>query len=354
MLARLGGDEFAVVAVTGDAIALAEEIRESLEEPFLVQGIPLVVEASVGIATYPDNGSDVDSMLRTADAAMYVAKDRRLGVSIYDGTLEESTMDALELVSQLRPALERRELILHFQPQIALASGAVTGAEALVRWQHPERGLLPPGAFVPVVERTGASKALSEYVLSEAAAQLKSWRASGFDLSVAVNLTTFDLLDASLPGKISELLGAAGLPPDSLELEITESLIMSDPQRVREVVERLKEIGIRLAIDDFGTGYSSLSYLKTLPVDVIKIDRSFVMAMGTNASDGAIVRSTIDLAHNLDLMVVAEGIEDEETLDELARCGCDVAQGYFISRPCDASDFWPSVAAFTEKRKAAA
>jgi diguanylate cyclase (GGDEF)-like protein len=356
MLARLGGDEFAVVAEvdTVAAATLAEEIRTSLQAPFLVRGIPLVVEASIGIATYPDNGRDVDAMLRTADAAMYVAKGRRLGVAVYDGTLEESTMDALQLVSELRPALERRELILHFQPQIAVESGAVTGAEALVRWQHPERGLLQPGAFVPLVERTGASKALSDYVLSEAAAQLRRWRENGFDLSVAVNLTTFDLLDVSLPGKISDLLGAAGLPPERLELEITESLIMSDPQRVREVVELLKEIGVRLAIDDFGTGYSSLSYLKTLPVDVIKIDRSFVMAMGANESDAAIVRSTIDLAHNLDLRVVAEGVEDGQTLDELARFECDFAQGYFISRPCGASDFWSSVAAFAEKREAAA
>ncbi len=356
MLARLGGDEFGVVGpsmTSGEAAALAEEIRASFEIPFLVREIPLVVEASFGISVYPDNGSDAEAILQTADAAMYVAKDRRVGVALYDGTLDQSTADALTLVSELRPALERKELVLHFQPQIALETGKVTGAEALVRWQHPERGLLQPGAFVPFVERTGAIKALSEYVLAGAAAQLRSWRDRGFDLGVAVNLTMFDLLDTKLPEQIAKLLERSGLEPDRLELEITESLIMGDPQRVREVVERLKEIGVRLAIDDFGTGYSSLSYLKTLPIDVIKIDRSFVMSMGESESDAAIVRSTIDLAHNLDLTVVAEGVEDAETLAELARCGCDFAQGYFIARPCEPAEFWTAVAAFAEQQAVA-
>jgi diguanylate cyclase (GGDEF)-like protein len=342
-LARLGGDEFGVVGpgmTTGDAVALAEDVRESLETPFLVGEIPLVVEASFGISTYPDNGRDVDELLQTADAAVSVAKDRRIGVALYDGTLEESTANALTLVSQLRPALERQELILHYQAQIAVESGEVTGAEALVRWQHPERGLLQPGAFVPFVERTGASKALSAYVLAGAAKQLRSWCDNGFDVGVAVNLTMFDLLDLKLPDQIAELVDGAGVEPHRLELEITESLIMGDPDRVRAVVERLKEIGVRLAIDDFGTGYSSLSYLKSLPVDVIKIDRSFVMAMASDESDAAIVRSTVELAHNLGLEVVAEGVEDAETLDRLAKYGCDFAQGYFIARPCDTAEFW--------------
>jgi diguanylate cyclase (GGDEF)-like protein len=356
MLARLGGDEFGVVGpgmTSGEAAALAEDIRASLQVPFVVRDIPLVVEASFGISVYPDNGRDVDEILQTADAAMYVAKDRRVGVALYDGTPEQSTSDALTLVSELRPALERKELVLHFQPQIAVETGAVTGAEALIRWQHPERGLLQPGAFVPYVERTGAIKELSEYVLAEATGQLRTWRDHGFEIGVAVNLTMFDLLDTKLPGKIADLLERSGVEPHRLELEITESLIMGDPQRVREVVERLKEIGVRLAIDDFGTGYSSLSYLKTLPIDVIKIDRSFVMAMGTNESDAAIVLSTIDLAHNLDLRVVAEGVEDAQALDQLGRYGCDYAQGYYISRPCEPTEFWTAVAAFAEQRAVA-
>ena len=357
LLARIGGDEFGVAGLglsATDAVALAEEIRASLGVLLPVRGIPLVIEASVGISSYPDNGLDVDALLQTADAAMYVAKDRRVGFVLYDGTLEGSTADALTLVSELRPALARQELILHFQPQIDLTNGGVSGAEALVRWQHPERGLLQPGAFVPYVERTGASRELSDYVLEGAAAQLRSWRDRNFDLGIAVNLTMFDLLDTSLPRQIADLLERTGLEPDRLELEITESLIMGDPERVLAVAERLKAVGVRLAIDDFGTGYSSLSYLKSLPVDIIKIDRSFVMGMSANESDATIVRSTIELAHNLDLRVVAEGVEDAETLDLLAGYGCDFAQGYFISRPCDASEFWTSVAAFTEKRPAAA
>ncbi len=357
MLARLGGDEFGVIGsgLTGiEAGALAEKIHASLEAPFLVRDIPLFVEVSIGISTYPDNGVDVDALVQTADAAMYVAKDRRVGFVLYDGTLEGSTATALKLVSELRPALERKELVLHFQPQIAVRSGVVSGAEALVRWQHPERGLLQPGAFVPFVERTGASRQLSDYVLAEAAAQLRSWHERGFDLGMAVNLTMFDLLDASLPDQIADLLDKTKLDPDRLELEITESLIMGDPQRVREVVERLKVVGVRLAIDDFGTGYSSLSYLKSLPMDVIKIDRSFVMGMATNESDATIVRSTIELAHNLDLEVVAEGVEDEQALEMLAGYGCDFAQGFFIGRPCPEADFWASVVDFADERQAAA
>jgi len=343
ILARLGGDEFGVVGpgmTTTEAAALGEEIRAALESPVLLGAIPLVVEASFGISAYPDNGRSVDEILQTADAAVSLAKDRRLGIAVYDGTIEQSTANALTLVGELRPAIERKELILHYQAQIAAKTGELTGAEALVRWQHPERGLLQPGAFVPFVERTGASKALSDYVLAGATSQLHSWVAQGFDIGVAVNLTMFDLLDVKLPEQIADLVERSSIEPHRLELEITESLIMGDPQRVRGVVERLKEIGVRLAIDDFGTGYSSLSYLKTLPVDVIKIDRSFVMGMAGDESDAAIVQSTIELAHNLGLEVVAEGVEDAETLAALARFGCDYAQGYFIARPCDATEFW--------------
>ena len=355
MVSRLGGDEFGLVGArltAAEAALLAERIRDALQSPFYVREIPLFIEASVGISTYPENGADVDTLLQTADAAMYLAKARRVGVVVYDGT-PDATENALTLVSQLRPALERNELVLHFQPQIEVASGEVTGAEALVRWQHPERGILQPQAFVPFVERTGSSRALSDFVLAEAAGQLRRWRDRGFDLAVAVNLTMFDLLDTKLPEQIAGLLESSKLEPSRLELEITESLIMGDPQRVRDVVERLKAIGVRIAIDDFGTGYSSLSYLKNLPVDVIKIDRSFVMGMGTNESDATIVRSTIDLAHNLDLEVVAEGVEDGQALEMLARYGCDLAQGFFIGRPCPAEDFWASVAAFTDERQAA-
>jgi diguanylate cyclase (GGDEF)-like protein len=338
LLARLGGDEFGIVAPghgADDATRLAQTIRSALEAPFAARGIPLVIEASVGISLYPDDGADVDTLIQHADVAMYSAKDRRLGFALYDNSLDTSTAAELALMSELRTALEREEIVLHYQPQIEVRTGRVLGLEALARWQHPERGLLPPGAFIPFVERTGLSTSLTGYVLARVAQQLKEWRAAGveIDITVAVNLTMFDLLDTSLPEKVARLLEDAGVEHDRLEVEITERVIMADPVRVRGVVEQLKETGVRIAIDDFGTGYSSLSYLKSLPVDVIKIDRSFVMGMTEDESDRAIVRSTIDLAHNLGLAVVAEGVDSKDALQELARFGCDVAQGFYIARP---------------------
>jgi diguanylate cyclase (GGDEF)-like protein len=338
LLARLGGDEFGVVAPghgPDDAGDLARAVRSALEAPFAARGIPLVIEASMGISLYPEHGRDVDTLIQHADVAMYSAKDRRLGYALYDDTLDTSTAAELALMSELRTALEREEIVLYYQPQIEVRSGRVVGLEALVRWQHPERGLLPPGAFIPFVERTGLSTSLTEYVLGRVAHQLQEWRAAGVevDVAVAVNLTMFDLLDTTLPEKVARLLEEAGMEHHRLEVEITERVIMADPVRVRGVVERLKETGVRIAIDDFGTGYSSLSYLKTLPVDVIKIDRSFVMGMMEDESDRAIVRSTIDLAHNLGLRVVAEGVDSKDSLQELARFGCDVAQGFHIAAP---------------------
>jgi diguanylate cyclase (GGDEF)-like protein len=338
LLARLGGDEFGIVAPGRDAEeaqALARSVCEALQAPFVARGVPLVIEASVGISIHPTHGRDVDTLIQHADVAMYAAKDKRLGVAVYEDSLDTSTAADLALMSELRAALEREEIVLHYQPQIDVTSGRVVGMEALVRWEHPERGLVPPNSFIPLVERTGLSTSLTEYVLRRVARQLQEWREAGveIDVTVAVNLTMFDLLDTSLPGKVARLLEEAGVDPGRLELEITERVIMADPVRVRGVVEQLKKIGVRIAIDDFGTGYSSLSYLKSLPVDVLKIDRSFVLSMTVDQSDRAIVRSTIDLAHNLGLSVVAEGVDNEETLEELARYGCDVAQGFYISRP---------------------
>ena len=350
LLARLGGDEFGIVAPcknVDEALLLAESVRSSFEAPLVARGVPLMVEASIGISVYPANGRDVDTLIQHADVAMYSAKDKRLGVALYDDSLDTSTAAELALMGELRTALEREEIVLHYQPQIDVHSGLVVGMEALVRWDHPDHGLLLPGAFIPLVERTGVSTSLTEYVLTEVARQLHEWSDAGveIDVTVAVNLTMFDLLDTSLPGKVASLLEAAGVAPDRLELEITERVIMADPVRVRGVVEQLKQTGARIAIDDFGTGYSSLSYLKSLPVDVIKIDRSFVMGMTGDDSDRAIVRSTIDLAHNLGLTVVAEGVESQETLDELERHGCDVAQGFHIARPQAARRFQVDVAA---------
>jgi diguanylate cyclase len=338
LLARLGGDEFGIVAPDTDAdeaLLLAERVRSALESPFVARGVPLVIEASIGISLYPENGRDVDTLIQHADVAMYSAKETRLGFALYDDSLDTSTAAELALMSELRTALEREEIVLHYQPQIDVGNGRVVGLEVLVRWAHPQRGLLPPGSFIPFIERTGLSTSLTGYVLTAVARQLRKWRDAGveIDVTLAVNLTMFDLLDTSLPGKVSALLEKAGVDAARLEVEITERVIMADPVRVRAVVEQLKEAGVRIAIDDFGTGYSSLSYLKSLPVDVIKIDRSFVMGMMEDESDRAIVRSTIDLAHNLGLSVVAEGVDSKDTLDELARYGCDVAQGFYIARP---------------------
>jgi diguanylate cyclase (GGDEF)-like protein len=339
--ARLGGDEFGVLLSTGsheEATALAERIHEALEAPFSLSGFPVEIGVSVGIASYPDHGENVDTLLQRADVAMYVAKDAHAATALYDSELDTSDAARLALAGELRRAIENEELVVHFQPKAALESGHIVGAEALVRWQHPERGFIPPSEFIPIAERTGLIKPLSRYVIASAIEQCAAWHAAGFDLHVAVNLTIPDLLDLELPDRIAGLLVEAGVRPDQLELEITETTILADPSRVRQVLNRLNDMGLRLAIDDFGTGYSSLAYLKNLPVHTIKIDRSFVMGMCEDASDATIVRSTIDLGRNLGLGIVAEGIESQDVWDALRADGCALAQGYFISRPASADE----------------
>jgi diguanylate cyclase (GGDEF)-like protein len=348
-LARLGGDEFGVLLPTEsieDAMPLAGRIHAALETPFLLDGFPLEVSASMGVAAYPEHGDDADGLVQHAEVAMYVAKDAHAATSVYDA--EQDTNDAarLALAGELRRAIETEELVVHFQPKAELASGRILGAEALVRWQHPERGFIPPNDFIPIAERTGLIKPLSRYVLRAAVEQCGAWNEAGLGLHVAVNLTIPDLLDLELPEWIAALLAETGVQPEQLELEITETTILADPFRVRQVLASLNEMGLRLAIDDFGTGYSSLAYLKRLPVQTIKVDRSFVMGMGEDPSDATIVRSTIDLGRNLGLGVVAEGVESQEVWDALRAQGCTLAQGYFISRPLPAEE----LAALLEKR----
>jgi diguanylate cyclase (GGDEF)-like protein len=336
-VARLGGDEFGILlpdVSAEEALAQASRIRETLERSFVVKGVPLSVEASVGISLYPEHGDDVDTLMQRADVAMYFAKDRRVGAAIYDAELDTSNAEQLALMPELRQAIEEEQLDVHLQLKVDMLTGAPVGAEALVRWFHPVRGQVMPGQFVPLAERTGVSRTLSRFVLRRVVEILRERKQAGTALKIAVNLTMFDLLDLTLPEEVATLLEREGVEPELLELEITEGVIMADPVRVGEVVGQLKQIGVTLAIDDFGTGYSSLSYLKTLPVDVIKIDRSFVLGMSTDASDRAIVRSTIDLGHNLGLTVVAEGVETEEVWNDLLEDQCDVAQGYLIARPC--------------------
>jgi diguanylate cyclase (GGDEF)-like protein len=339
-LARLGGDEFGILCAASaeEAALLAERLHGALHEAFKVRDFPLEVSVSVGIATFPAHGEDVDTLLRHADVAMYLAKEARAGTAAYDSEQDMNDAARLALAGELRRAIEEGELVLHFQPKAELETGCVVGVEALVRWQHPERGFIPPNEFVPIAERTGLIKPLSRYVVAAALRQCGAWRDAGLDLHVAVNLTIPDLLDLELPDLIGALLAETNVRPDQLELEITETTILADPFRVRQVLARLNEMGLRLAIDDFGTGYSSLAYLRRLPVQAIKIDRSFVMDMCENASDATIVRSTIDLGRNLDLDVVAEGVETQEAWDALRALGCTLAQGYFISRPLPAEE----------------
>jgi diguanylate cyclase (GGDEF)-like protein len=339
-LARLGGDEFAILCdgLAPAVSSLAERLHHALHGTVAVRDFPLEVTMSIGIATFPEHGEDADTILRHADVAMYQAKETRAGTSVYDPEQDLNDEARLTLAGELRRAIQNEELVLHFQPKAELAGGRILGVEALVRWQHPTRGFIPPTEFVPIAERTGLIKQLSHYVLAQALRQCSEWSAGGLDLHVAVNLTIPDLLDLTLPDLIEALLDETGVRPDQLELEITETTILADPFRVRKVLARLNEMGLRLAIDDFGTGYSSLAYLRRLPVQTIKVDRSFVMDMCENASDATIVRSTIDLGRNLGLEVVAEGVETQEAWDALRALGCTLAQGYLISRPLPAGE----------------
>ena len=335
-VARLGGDEFAIVSPgagdEGDAFVLAERIRAGLEAPFALAGLTVEVEASVGIALYPDHGDDVEALIRHADVAMYNGKKTHRPM-LYSPKDDHYSSDRLALVGELRRAIANRELVIHYQPRVELATGDVHAVEALVRWDHPERGLLSPGEFLPLAEHTGMIRPLTRYVMGAALADCAGWAQEGLRPGVSVNLSARDLLDADLPREVESLLSKHGVDPTLLEVEITEHTILTDPERARIVLERLRELGVRLSIDDFGTGFSSLGQLKRLPVDVLKIDRSFVLNMEHDDNDDVIVRSTIELGHNLGLRVVAEGVETQETWGRLAQLGCDTAQGFFISRP---------------------
>ena len=341
VVSRLGGDEFAVIlpgAGEESASEVAGRIRHALEERFSVSGAIVDIDASIGIALFPDHGTDIATLLQRADIAMYKAKETHSGYVFYSEELDHGHPSQLSVLGELRRAIEREELVLHYQPKAALGSGAVSHVEALVRWQRPEHGLVPPNDFIPLAEHTGLIKQISAYVLDMALRQLRGWLDVGLDLGVAVNLSARNLLEADLPEQIASLLIARRVPAERLVLEITESTIMADPARALDVLTRLSEMGVRLSIDDFGVGYSSLSYLKRLPVDEIKIDRSFVAQMDADDDDAFIVRSTIDLGRNLGLNVVAEGVETEAVWDELNELGCHYAQGWFLGRPMPANE----------------
>jgi diguanylate cyclase (GGDEF)-like protein len=342
-VARLGGDEFAILLPTVETpaagVAVAAAARRAIAKHFDVAGVRLELGASVGIACYPEHGQDVDVLMQRADVAMYQAKEGRTGVERYVPELDGNSVQRLALAGDLRTALEREEFVLHYQPKIDLRTSAVTGAEVLLRWAHPVHGWLPPDEFIPLAEHTGLIVPLTHYVLDHALRQIGAWRADGIDLGVAVNLSARTLIERELPDQIEAMCQRWDVPTDRLVLEITESMVVADPARALPILARLHELGVEISVDDFGTGYSSMDYLKRLPVREIKIDRSFVMPMATDARDAAIVRCTIDLARSLGLRVVAEGVETPDVRARLIAMGCDQGQGYSFSRALPAAQF---------------
>lgn len=340
--ARLGGDEFALLLTGTDiaeAIQVAQKILSALEEPVNVGGQALDVRGSVGIAGFPVHGENAETLLRQADTAMYAAKRASTGFAVYDPRQGEQGGAHLSLLGELRQAVNRNELTLMYQPKIEIATGRVDGVECLVRWVHPERGLIPPMHFIPFAEQTGFIRNITEWVIENAVAQCGKWLAQGTSLKVAVNISAHDLLNPALPDRIQAALARHKVPVSLLSMEITESAIMQDAVHAIELLGSLNALGITLSIDDFGTGYSSLAYLKQLPVHELKIDRAFIRNIVSDKKDRAIVLSTIELGHNLELSVVAEGVEDEASLAHLAKLDCDYAQGFLIARPQDAQAF---------------
>ncbi|WP_245503682.1 bifunctional diguanylate cyclase/phosphodiesterase [Aquabacterium lacunae] len=342
VLARLSGDEFAVLLpLTGvtQARDVAARVQQSFERPIRLDEHTVDLGAGIGIACCPDHGREADQLLSRAEVAMYAAKQQQAGTVVYHPGLDSTSEESLTLLSELRYAVDHNQLRLFLQPKVNLRTGQVIGAEALVRWEHPERGLVPPMRFIPFAEQTGFISTLTHWMLEQCAQAAAHLAAEGFPLKLSVNLSTRDLMDQDLPTRMEQLLATQRVPSNTLVLEITESAIMDDPQRALQTLGRLHAMGLRLSIDDFGTGYSSLAYLKRLPVDELKIDKSFVMNMESDLQDAKIVRSTIDLAHNLGLSVVAEGVENAKSWKLLSGLSCDEGQGYFIARPMPAAQF---------------
>ena len=357
-VARLGGDEFALLvagAGAAEAHLMAARVRAELAAPLPVAGIEVRVDASIGVALAPEHSRHAAGLLRRADVAMYEAKGARTGVELYDATRDVHSRERLVLAAELRSAVDAGALEVHFQPKVDVASGRVVGAEALVRWPHPTRGLLYPDAFLPAAEQAGLMRPLTLVVLERALAACGRWTAAGRDLGVAVNLSASNLLDASLPDEVAARLGAHRVAPEQLTLEVTEGVILANPRRSGEVLAAVRALGVAVSLDDFGTGHSSLSHVKRLPVDELKIDRTFVRDVTADPTDRAIVASIVRLAHSLGLTVTAEGVEDEGALAVLRGEGCDLAQGWLFSRPLAEAAFaaWLEARALIEPRRAA-
>ncbi|MET9450104.1 putative bifunctional diguanylate cyclase/phosphodiesterase [Streptomyces cinerochromogenes] len=332
--ARLGGDEFAVLLPVADsttsATRVARGLVSALSSPLDLDGLTLVLEASAGVAVFPDHALDAEGLLRRADVAMYQAKRDRTGVEVYESKRDSNTPDRLGLLGDLRRALDAHEVQLHYQPKVRF-DGQVAGLEALVRWVHPERGKVPPDEFIAIAESSGLMPHLTEYVLETALAQVARWRAQGLRVPVAVNVSPRDVHTPGFAGSVAARLARHGVPAGALQLEITEHVLLEDPQRAADTLAGLTAHGVKMSLDDFGTGYSSLVHLRRLPVSELKIDRSFVARLAVDAQDAEIVRCTVDLAHSLGLLVVAEGVEDDETWERLRDLGCDAVQGWLVA-----------------------
>lgn len=332
--ARLGGDEFAVLLPVADSITSAQRVARTLvsalSSPLDLDGLTLVLEASAGVAVFPDHAREAEGLLRRADVAMYEAKRDRTAVEVYEATRDGNTPDRLGLLADLRRALDAGEVELHYQPKVGF-DGTVSGLEALVRWVHPERGRVPPDEFIAIAETSGLMPHLTEYVLETALAQVATWRSCGLMVPVAVNVSPRDVHSPGFAGAVAARLARHGVPPAALQLEITEHVLLEDPQQAADTLAGLTGHGVKMSLDDFGTGYSSLVHLRRLPVSELKIDRSFVARLAVDTEDAEIVRCTVDLAHSLGLMVVAEGVEDDETWERLRDLGCDAVQGWLVA-----------------------
>lgn len=348
-VARLGGDEFALLLPLADSshtLQVINKVLNVIAEPFMFDGMSLDVEGSFGVAVYPDDSQNAGELISHAEVAMYQAKQQNERYVRYDPSQDPNSVQRLIRMTDLRHAGGRNELVLYYQPKIDVRTQRLVGAEALIRWHHPRNGLVMPDTFIPDAEKTGVIKPLSDWVLNEAVRQCAVWNAAGMPLTIAINISARVIQDLQLPARVAAVLAEHGVRAEQLDIEITETAIMNDPQRAAQVMTALDAMGVRLSIDDFGTGYTSLAQLKRLPVDEVKIDRSFVMNMLRDANDAMIVRSIIDLAHNMSRTVVAEGVESKKILDALVALNCDVVQGYFFSKPLPVADFqsWHSLA----------
>ncbi len=340
-LARIGGDEFAIVLPdTGSGIsqAIALKLINSLAVPFEVEGHNLNVAMSIGIAIYPHDAFDCDTLIQKADIAMYVAKSKQSGYTLYDEKLDQYSLNRLKLTGELHKAIKNKELVVYYQPIVDISKAHITCVEALIRWNHPESGVISPEIFIPLAENAGIMSLITQWVLERALKQIKSWNKQGINIAMHVNLSMSDIQDSKFPVYLNDILQTTNTLPGNLTLEITENSMMTDLNRAKDVLGQLHQIGVNLAIDDFGTGFSSLSYLKQLPTQEIKIDKSFVMDMLEDDDDAVIVRSTVDLAHNMGRIVTAEGVSDRETYDVLEILGCNRAQGHYICKPLEADE----------------